>query len=517
MNAAKKLLGFGLNPNSFAARAPRSPKIPSEQLEILEGIVKAQDGTGFSLPDREGLREVYQLFKNMPLNKLASAFDSVRRVRQLAWALTYSEGRSPAIVETKRLQNALQFIDRCFRISMLPAVFNALMKAWRTPNAAILRAFLKKHLTDYTGSRKSIHKLKDNMAWYCEEDGALQFAMSLITSRRKLVDVWELLDLPDYMHGYPYFGDIATGYVTYNSRLNAEHVTDIVDFVIKHNNDKTSRRVLSKLIEKLGVEAAETLRQPVQSYALQEWQDPRITGGDVRWRDLSDKAREIFTRWITKEDLRFFFDVVAKACNDPKFAYRKAFWLAYLERISFCRPVLRRDAEYLFSNDRQALQYYRDRRPATLTGGIKDQHAFIIQMGDHTFIEFSTAGACHVYHNTGLPFELGDSEYHMDELRSPLWAERRIIHSSSERYSWQSKFASWLGDEIGIEPMRSYRLEAEPNPDIINRSQPSRVETKSEFLIISCPNWSCQQRLRVSMVDGTVRVKCPRCKNVFEH
>lgn len=484
MNAAKKLLGFDFNPKGFAVRAPSSPKIPSEQLEILEEIMKTQDGTGFSLPDREGLREVYQLFKNTPLNRLPSAFDSVRRVRQLAWALTYSEGRSHAIVETKRLQNALQLIESRFRISMLPAIFNALMKAWHTPNARTLRVFLKKHLMDYTGSRKSIHKLKDNMMWYCEEDGALQFAMSLITSRRKLADVWELLDLPDYMHGYPYFGDVATEYATYNSPLNAEHVRDIVDFVIKHNNDKTSRRVLSKLVEKLGTDASEDLRQPVQSYALQEWQDPRIAGADVRWREVSDKARQIFTRWITKEDLRFFFDVVAKACDDPKFAYRKAFWLTYLEHISFCRPVLRRDAEYLFGNDRQALQYYRDRRPATLTGGNKDQHAFIIQMGDHTFIEFSAAGACHIYHNTSLPFELGDSEYHMKKLRSKPLVERWQPHINSEQYFWQSQLASWLKDRIGIEPLRSYRLDAEPNPDIVNPSQASQVEREPEFYII---------------------------------
>ncbi|MXV85788.1 MAG: hypothetical protein F4X56_00010 [Gammaproteobacteria bacterium] len=507
MNAAKKLLGFDLNPNNFATRAPRSPKIPSEQLEILEGIVKAQDGTGFSLPDREGLREVYQFFKNMPLNKLASAFDSVRRVRQLALALTYFEGRSPAIVETKKLQNALQLIDRCFRISMLPAVFNALMKAWHTPNARTLRAFLKKHLTDYAGYRKSIQKLKDNMTWYCEEDGALQFAMSLITSRRKLADVWELLDLPDYMHGYPYFGDVVTEYVSYNSRLNAEHVTDIVDFVIKHNNDKTSRRVLSKLIEKLGIEATETLRQPVQSYALQEWQDPRITGGDVRWRDVSDKAREIFTRWITKEDLRFFFDVVAKACYDPKFAYRKAFWLAYLKHISFCRPVLRKDVEYLFQSDRQALRYYRDRRPATLNGGTSDQHAFIIQMEEFTFVEFSTAGACYVYHNADLPFELGDSEYYMSELRSWSFAKHRVIHHRSENYSWQDEFASWLEDEIGIEALRSYQLEPKSDSDPI----------KSDSVIIKCPNENCGQRLTITTKKGIIkRIRCPNCLTAFE-
>ena len=114
-------------------------------------------------------------------------------------------------------------------------------------------------------------------------------------------------------------------------------------------------------------------------------------------------------------------------------------------------------------------------------------------------------------------FELGDSEYYMNELRSWSFHKHRVIHRGSEIYSWQSKFASWLEREIGIEPERSYRLDGKPNPEIINSSRTSREEKKPEFLIISCPNWSCQQRLRVSMVDGTVRVKCPRCKNVFEH
>ena len=179
----------------------------------------------------------------------------------------------------------------------------------------------------------------------------------------------------------------------------------------------------------------------------------------MRWRGVSEEAKQISTRWITKEDLRFFFDAIAKACDDDKFTYRKVFWLAYLEHISFCRPVLRRDAEYLFRHNPQTLQYYRERQPATLTGGNNNQHAFIIQMGNHTFVEFSTAAACYAYHNADLPFQLGNSEYHMTELRDQLWAEHRVIHYNSENYYWQVNFASWINDEIGIEPVRSYRLE----------------------------------------------------------
>ena len=510
MNSAKKLLQFNFDPNEFASRAPRVPAIPTKQLQILEKIMEEYDDSGYALPDRESLRQVYQHFVNTSPNRLISEFNTLRRIRQLAWALTYSENGLSRIVDIPQLCNALQLIESRFRISMLPGIFDALMKSWDTPNAGMLRAFLKKHLTNYTGSRKFVQKLKANMAWYCEENSVTHLAMHLLHSQKKLTDIWTFLELPDRTHQYPYFSAVAEAYTTLNNRMDLEHVKDIIDFVIKHNNDKTSRTVLSKLIEKLGTDASESLRQPIQSYVLQKWQDPRIAGADVRWRDISDEARQIFTRWITKEDLRFFFDIVAKACNDPKFAYRKAFWLAYLERITFCRPVLRKNAEHLFRHDSQALQYYRDRRPATLRGGNSDQHAFIIQMdNEFTCVEFSTAGACYVYHNTGLPFESGESEYRMNDLRSQPLAIHRVIHNQSEQYGWQNSFASWLVDEIGIEPSRSYRLDSSLNRDIGNESLDPNITR--------CPNPNCRQNLRIRAARRGIKMRCPTCKTVFKH
>ena len=525
MNSAKKLLQFEFDADAFARRAPQPPVIPSKRLAMLKKIIKDRDGREYDVPDQENLRQIYRLFLGTSLNRFSSAFDSLRRTRQLAWVLTYAENGLPRIVDTPRLRNALQLIEKRFRISSVLGIFDALMKSWDAPNSEMLRAFLKRHLTRYTGSRRFVQKLKANMAWYCEENSATQLATHLLCSQKKLSDVWTYLELPDRMHGYPYFGAVATVYISLNNRFDQEAVTavtdnnrfdqeavtavtDVIDFVKKHNNDKTSRIVLSKLIEKLGIDASESLRQPVQSYVLAEWGDPRIAGGKNRWREVSDEARKIFTIWITKEDLRFFFDVVAKACNDPKFAYRKAFWLAYLEEITFCRPVLRKNAEYLFRHDPQALQYYQGRRPAELKGGNRDQHAFIIQMGDYTFVEFSTAGACYVYHNVDLPFEVGDSEYRMDELRSQSWAEHRVIHNGSEKYSWQDGFASWLEREIGIEPVRSYRLERKSNS----------VPIKSDPVIIRCPNKNCRQRLTITTRKGIIkRIRCSNCLTAFEH
>ena len=460
MSSARDLLQFDFDADEFARRTPRPNAIPQEIIANLERIGREHNGIS-EPPDREDSAEIYHLFFNaIRTGRLRIECDSLRRIRRLAWALTYSEDGLPRIVDTPNLRDALQLIDDRFRISMLLGVFDALLKAWDAWGAGLLRAFVRRHLANYDGRRISIQNLRANLAWYCEENGATQLAMNLLRTQEKLSDVWSYLNLPDYTHDYRYFGAVAEAYVALNRHLDRESVADIVTFVKTHRDDKTSRAIVSRIIERLGMGASEDLRQPVQSYVFKEWKDPRLAGGDVRWRGVSDEARQIFTRWITAEDIRFFFDVVAQACNDRKFAYRKAFWLAYFEHISFCRPVLGRNVHRLLRNNPQALQYYRERQPGRLTGGTPDQHAFIIQMGDHTFVEFSTAGACYVYDNARRPFDLGDSEYDMIQLRNQESAEHRVIHSNSEAYLWQGKFESWIRSELGTNPLRSYRLGA---------------------------------------------------------
>ena len=126
--------------------------------------------------------------------------------------------------------------------------------------------------------------------------------------------------------------------------------------------------------------------------------------------------------------------------------------------------MLRGNAEYLFINDPEARQYYLERRPATLVGGSSNQHAFIIQMGNHTFVEFSTNAACYVYDNSELPFRLDASEYTMNTyakntLRKQWLAKHRVIHRGSGNYSWQNDLEWWIKNEIDIDPLRSYWLD----------------------------------------------------------
>ena len=513
MNSAKKLLQFDFNADEFAHRALKPIEIPTERFAILKKIMKDHDGKGNGPPNQETLREIYRLFIDTPPSNLLNEFNTLRRIRLLAWALTFSENGVPRIVDIPQLKDALQLIENRFRVSALRGVFKTLLEAWDSPNANMLRAFVKKHLKDYDGKQKFVQKLKTNITWYCEENGATQLATTLLRSQVKLSDVWSFLDLEssknDYMYRYSYFGSVAMAYVSIGSPNDIEIVKDVVEFAKKHNNDKTSRAVLSKLIQQLGNDASEDLRQPIQSYVLQKWGDPRLAGSD--WHDVSTEACKIFIKWLTEADLDFFFDIVSRACNDQKFEYRKAFWLAYFDHISFCRPVLLRNAEYLFRHDPQALQYYRDRRPATLRGGNSDQHAFIIQIGNYTFVEFSTAGACYVYDNLNLPFELGDSVYFMQELRNQYRKVHRVIHHNSENYYWQKQLAKWIKQEIGFEPHQSYRLNNQDETE--SNQNPEDIEK----IRINCPNKSCGQTLQIPARTGRLRITCPTCKTIFQH
>lgn len=468
MNSAKKIFDFDFNPDAFTRRAPQPSKPDQKNLNILKDIVVKHGNGDYKPPNREDLRQIYNLFiQASQSNRLYQEFDTSKRIRQLTWTLTFSEKKQPRIVDNlSHLHDALQIIGERFRISNLSGIFNALLQTWDTPNASMLRTFIKKHLTDYNGKRKFAQELKTNMKWYYKENSTRQLATELLRSNKKLSDVWLFLDLPDHTQTYRYFGAVAEAFISSIRHLDREVLADVINFLGKHNNDKTNRSILSELIEKLGLDASEHIRAPVQSYVLREWQDPRITGADVRWRGVSPETRNIFTKWLTEADLEFFFDIVVKACNDQKFAYRKAFWFAYLENITFCRPVLRENVEKLIQDNPEALQFYRERQPAILKSGNSNQHAFIIQMGEYTFVEFSTSAACYVYHSSKMSFRLDSSEYTMNTshnrrvntLRNIALVDHRVNHVGSEKYSWQRKLESWIYNELGVEPQRSYQL-----------------------------------------------------------
>ena len=232
MNSAKKLLQFDFDANEITRRALKPISIPPERLKVLEKIERDHSGIGNGPPNPETLREIYRLFIDTPPSNLLNEFNTLRRIRLLAWVLTFSEDGQHRIVDMPQLKDALQLIESRFRVSALRGVFKTLLEAWDSPNAYMLRAFVNKHLKDYDGKQKFVQKLKTNITWYCEENGAKQLATTLLHSQVKLSDVWSFLDLEssknDYMYRYSYFGYVVKEYVSISSPRVKEVIEDIV-------------------------------------------------------------------------------------------------------------------------------------------------------------------------------------------------------------------------------------------------------------------------------------------------
>ena len=446
MKSAKKLLQFDFDTDAFARCALQPMEIHQDVRDLLGKIISEHGNENGSLIE-ERHRQIYFLFCNTSLRRLPEKFSTRSQVRKLARVLTYSEGVDGRIIDIPALCYALQLIESRFSIGAFHGVCLALQQVLDTQDTQyiqMLGAFVKKYTTN----------------------------SKLLRSRMALLDILRGIELPDYTHGYRYFGAIAGAYKSISRPCDKLTVADIVEFAAGgHRDDLTNRDILSELIEQLGSDASEQLRQPIQSYALQKWKEPRIAGTD--WKGISDKAQRIFTRWIIEKDFYFFFDAIAKAVNAVKFEDRRRFWLAYFEHITYCRPILSRGAESLFKDNQQALEYYRDRRPPILEGGAENQHALIIEMRGHIFVEFSIARMCYVYDKSVRPFQLNASSYRMSELLNMEFTHRET-RSNSENNSWQSRLASWIATKFDIKPLRSYRLDGRANTYTISEKIKSR-------------------------------------------
>ena len=138
MTSVRELLQFEFDADAFVRRAPKSTTIPLEIRADLEKIEREQKNMN-DIPEREDLRQIYHLFFNaVRTGRLHTEFDSLRRTRQLAWALTYAENRLTRIVDTPKLHDALQLIEDRFSISALLGVFDALLKAWDARGAGLV-------------------------------------------------------------------------------------------------------------------------------------------------------------------------------------------------------------------------------------------------------------------------------------------------------------------------------------------------------------------------------------------
>jgi hypothetical protein len=191
---------------------------------------------------------------------------------------------------------------------------------------------------------------------------------------------------------------------------------------------------------------SENLRESIKRLALDRLGDPRLPRNAASWLGVRSDGRAEFLKWLSLEDIAFFFEHVLPSGSDPN--GRKAFWLKYVGQVKRSRPLLCRD-------DQSRLINYEIR------SGQKGGHygrisgttsAFLLDFGELLVIEFSAVGnACYVYDRQGAANVIDDfwrvGSFSVSELKRKHSAVGRLFHTPG----WEMKMARALAQR-GIRP-----------------------------------------------------------------
>lgn len=231
--------------------------------------------------------------------------------------------------------------------------------------------------------------------------------------------------------------------------------------------------------------------------SLETWGSPQIKSKQGLWRQhVNDVILKMVQRWFAKDDLEHFFRLLeGRGGVDQR---RLDYWLHFVDQMSFTKIVLGRSAK---DNPLPDFVDFRNRnkgRIGFLSGSTALNNAFIIQIDDYLFVEFSEIGALFVYRSHNSPFDINAIEIHEKELKNRELAIKRITHQKS---LWEDQFTQVLS-QLGIYPSRF----EQPDPPSNSRAPQSTAFTEKTPTIdnVELPNQSNARPERERKIDNDI-------------
>ena len=197
---------------------------------------------------------------------------------------------------------------------------------------------------------------------------------------------------------------------------------------------------------------AADLKEQLQSFFLHHFGDPRLPSARHRWSGVGEEIRHVLTRWLVKEALDGFIQLIKETALDRHWRYREAFWMACFRKdiIHDARFILGSRASRL----RKQLLKQHQGTAGVLRGAEGGQSVLLLRMSGVTVAEWSHNGACRFWldGNANAP-RLGGREYSGIELRRGSDFAQR--HHSSQHGRWQDQVARWMRENTGASIGRS--------------------------------------------------------------
>ncbi len=201
-----------------------------------------------------------------------------------------------------------------------------------------------------------------------------------------------------------------------------------------------------------GQDPPEDLKKEIEAFLVAQFQDPRLHPED--WHEMSDEARWIMHRWLTRTALEQYLQIVDRVTTEEKaknmWKYRRAFWHAYFEReylheawVVFA-PNGATLAEQVFGETAQFGKLLGK-------GQIQPDHAVLLmKIGTLTIADWSHDGRCFIWDsdNPAAPKLYAESYSRSDVVTGS--DNGGLIHAWAVTGSWQRKVADFIRNRTGI-------------------------------------------------------------------
>lgn len=235
------------------------------------------------------------------------------------------------------------------------------------------------------------------------------------------------------------------------------YFTSKIPVLIKLTSDQPVFRddCLSKILCRYYSVDKKNSHQDLKKYVIDSsvWKNPKLKylGMASKWNLVPSEVWKMVLNWVTEDNLKMFFAIIQT--KDGVADDRLEFWSKYTESITWSKFVLGKKTlemvkkNRIFSDlnsDGQAGFDFSSEKEfiAEFQAAPDNLDAFIIEIGDVYFVEFSVSPNAAYYYKKGqTPFDVND------KIFSPLTSGKGLKagnKSISHHSGWQSKIASIL-------------------------------------------------------------------------
>lgn len=191
--------------------------------------------------------------------------------------------------------------------------------------------------------------------------------------------------------------------------------------------------------------------------------DPRSKAAE--WRSMEEAAR-IARRWLTKESIDQFLDVVDEVALDRMWRWRRKFWNAVFDTKGGDGQSIVQEAWVVFDDvgyaqaKKMGIKNLAVGRFERYSNVQKGQSVLLLRIGKMVIAEWSHNGKVRIWHDAGREGapKLYKPWYRGRELKggfSSYYCDWDRSHTSPESCAWQDAVADKLCDLTGIRVLRS--------------------------------------------------------------